>query len=100
MRRLRVLSEHPYLGRPGEIVRGFEGAQAYVDIGICEWVDEEPELAMVPAVIDRAQPPETTTAIVAGGEVEVTSPRPSGKPATRAGRTRRTAVDTSPDVTP
>lgn len=38
MRRLRVLSDHPHLGRPGEIRSGFEGAQAYVDAGLAEWV--------------------------------------------------------------
>jgi hypothetical protein len=71
------------------VVRGFEGAQAYVDAGFCEWVDDEPELAVVPVVVDRAQPPETTTKIVAGGEVEVTSPRPAAARGVRAGATPR-----------
>jgi hypothetical protein len=38
MRRLRVLSEHPHLGKPNDLCDGFEGAQAYVDAGLAEWV--------------------------------------------------------------
>jgi hypothetical protein len=47
MRRLRVLSDHPDLGRPNDLRDGFEGAQAYVDAGLAEWV------------IDRSEPVET-----------------------------------------
>lgn len=55
-RRLRVLSEHPHLGRPNDVVREFEGAQAYVDAGFCEWVDDVPAQ---PVVVDRSVPIET-----------------------------------------
>ena len=56
MRRLRVLSEHPLLGKPNDIRDEFEGAQAYVDNGSAEWVREEPvETAM------RSGAPETTS---------------------------------------
>lgn len=62
MRRLRVLSEHPNLGRPSEIREGFEGAQAYVDAGLAEWVVDRIELVetamMQPAVeTATARPP-------------------------------------------
>lgn len=56
MRRLRVLSGHPHVGQPTDVVDEFEGAQAYVDAGIAEWVvdrDEPVETTM------RAGPPET-----------------------------------------
>jgi hypothetical protein len=56
-RRLRVLSEHPHLGRPNDVVREFEGAQAYVDAGLAEWVDDVPAQ---PIVVDRSVPIETT----------------------------------------
>jgi hypothetical protein len=71
MSRLRVLSGHPHLGRPGEIVREFEGAQAYVDAGFCEWVDPPETTDAVPVVVSRTQVVETTDA--AGGAVETTS---------------------------
>lgn len=67
MRRLRVLSGHPHLGRPNDVVREFEGAQAYVDAGFCEWVGDGD--AATPAgpvvVVDRA-----------GGLVETTDAPP------------------------
>jgi hypothetical protein len=67
MRRLRVLSEHPHIGKPGEVRDGFEGAQAYVDAGLAEWV------------VDRAEPVETA---MREGAPEAAARRP---------RTRRTA---------
>jgi hypothetical protein len=70
MRRLRVLSEHPHLGRPNDVVREIPGAQAYVDAGFCEWADP-PEVADAPVVVSRTQVVETTDA--AGGAVETTS---------------------------
>lgn len=50
MRRLRVLSEHPHLGRPNDLRDEFEDAQAYVDAGLAEWVVDR-----------RAEPIETAT---------------------------------------
>lgn len=38
MRRLRVLSEHPHLGKPNDVREEFDGAQAYIDAGFAEWV--------------------------------------------------------------
>lgn len=58
------------------MVREFEGAQAYVDAGFCEWIDDAPaEISGGPTevVVDRTQTVETTDA--AGGEVETTSTR-------------------------
>lgn len=48
MRRLRVLSGHPHIGRPTDVVDEFDGAQAFVDAGIAEWI------------VDRDEPVETT----------------------------------------
>jgi hypothetical protein len=56
MRRLRVLSDHPHLGRPGDIRSGFEGAQAYVDAGLAEWIVDR---AADVETTDRAGAPET-----------------------------------------
>jgi hypothetical protein len=53
-RRLRVLSSHPHIGRPNDIVREFEGAQAFVDVGFAEWIDDGR-----PTVVDRSVPIET-----------------------------------------
>jgi hypothetical protein len=39
-RRLRVLAGHPVLGQPGDTRLDFEGAQAYVDRGDAEWIEE------------------------------------------------------------
>lgn len=83
MRRLRVLSGHPHLGRPNDVVREFENAQAYVDAGFCEWIDGGD-----PPVVDRAQTLETTDA--GGDGVETTTVRATAKPvASRAGATVR-----------
>jgi len=83
MRRLRVLSGHPHLGRPNDVVREFEGVQAYVDAGFCEWIDGGGT-----PVVDRAQTLETTDA--AGDRVETTTVRTTAKPAaTQAGATAR-----------
>lgn len=88
MRRLRVLAGHPHLGRPNDVVREFEGVQAYVDAGFCEWIDDEPETTTVPVVVDRAQTLETTDA--GGDAVETTTVRATAKPAaTQAGTTVR-----------
>lgn len=97
-RRLRVLAEHPHLGRPNDIiVREVPNAQAYVDIGVAEWIDDEPEIALVPVVVDRALPPETTTTEYAGGEIETTSPRPAAPVrGARGGRRPRTVEEASP----
>ena len=64
MRRLRVLSGHPLLGRPGELRAEFEGAQAYVDAGFAEWL------------VDRSAEVETTSR---AGAPETTTPRPAGQ---------------------
>lgn len=69
MRRLRVLSEHPHLGRPGEERDGFEGAQAYIDAGLAEWI------------VDRVAPVETT---VRPGPVETAVARPTSRRRPRA----------------
>jgi hypothetical protein len=82
MRRLRVLSEHPHLGRPNDIVREVPHAQAYVDAGLCEWYGPE-EHAPGPSelvMVDRSQTIETTD----GAAVETTSSRVS--PETTASR--------------
>lgn len=60
MRRLRVLSEHPHVGRPGEIRDEFEGAQAYIDIGVAEWVVEARSAPVETA--EAAGPAETAAA--------------------------------------
>jgi hypothetical protein len=73
VRRLRVLSEHPNLGRPNDEREEFEGAQAYIDIGLAEWVSDA-----------RAVPIETTEQLAAP---EVTSERPPVRRRTRGGRT-------------
>lgn len=57
MRRLRVLYGHPALGRPGDVIDGFEGAQAYVDIDVAEWVGERRTDAA--EVVDRGDAVET-----------------------------------------
>lgn len=71
MRRLRVLSEHPHLGRPNDLLEEFDGAQAYIDAGLAEWAVEE-----------RSAPVETTDA---AGAAETAMARPSAR------RTRREA---------
>jgi putative intracellular protease/amidase len=70
-RRLRVLSGHPHIGRPNDIVREFENAQAYVDAGFAEWIDDGR-----PTVVDRSVPIETPDS---APEIEatVTRVRPS-----------------------
>lgn len=77
MRRLRVLSEHPHVGRPNDLLEEFEGAQAYVDIGVAEWVEEA-----------RSAPVETTEA---AGPAETALARPpvrrSASPSRGARRT-------------
>jgi hypothetical protein len=75
MRRLRVLSEHPHLGKSGDVRDGFEGAQAYIDAGLAEWVVE-----------DRAELVETT-ALTGPPETAVTRPpvrRQRSRPAPQA----------------
>ena len=95
MRRLRVLSQHPHLGRPNDVVREIPGAQAYVDAGFCEWVDERDMVAAAESpqpvvVVDRA-----------GGLVETTDRDPAREitttvpvaPRTRVSRSRKVAPD-------
>lgn len=62
MRRLRVLSEHPHLGRPNDLVDEFEGAQAYIDIGVAEWVGEQPARFAPVEATEAAGPAETAVA--------------------------------------
>lgn len=82
-RRLRVLSEHPHVGRPNDVVREFPNAQAYVDIGVCEWIDPpaEPVIEQTAdepvVVVDRSHTIETTDR----GAVETTSARASANTA-------------------
>lgn len=38
VRRLRVLAEHPGLGRAGDILTDVVDGQSYVDAGLAEWV--------------------------------------------------------------
>lgn len=78
MRRLRVLSEHPHLGKPGDDRDGFEGAQAYVDAGLAEWIGP-----------DRSVEVETTGA---GGAPETAVTRPSPR---RGGPGRSRRADTT-----
>lgn len=57
MRRLRVLSEHPHLGKSGDVRSEFPGAQAYIDAGIAEWVVDRvdpQEVAMGPGAPETA----------------------------------------------
>lgn len=56
MRRLRVLSGHPFLGRPDDVRSEFEGAQAYVDAGFAEWIVDR---AVAIETTDRSGAPET-----------------------------------------
>lgn len=74
MRRLRVLSEHPFLGRPNDLVDEFEGAQAYVDIGVAEWAE-----------VVRSVPVETTAL---AAPVETAAVRPSARSEMKPRRTR------------
>lgn len=67
MRRLRVLSGHPHLGKPNDVIAEVEHAQAYVDAGFAEWVDPTP-------LVDRSAIPETTSVV---GAPEVATPRPA-----------------------
>jgi putative intracellular protease/amidase len=69
-RRLRVLVGHPHLGQPNDVVREFENAQAYVDAGFAEWVDDGR-----PTVVDRSVPIETPDSAPAI-EATVTRARP------------------------
>lgn len=55
MRRLRVLSEHPHLGRPNDLCEEFEGAQAYIDAGLAEWVVDPRAEPMETAMADPAK---------------------------------------------
>lgn len=71
MRRLRVLSEHPHLGRPNDLVEEFEGAQAYVDAGLAEWA------------VTRSVPVETTAGT---GAPETAVVRPSARRVRGSGR--------------
>lgn len=64
-RRLRVLAEHPRLGKPNDVRDEFEDAQAYVDNGYAEWITPE-----------RTTPVEAT---VAEGAPETTVARPSAR---------------------
>lgn len=64
MRCLRVLSEHPHLGRPNDLREEFEGAQAYIDAGLAEWVVDR-----------RAEPVETTMAASPPETATRTTPR-------------------------
>lgn len=68
MARLRVLSEHPHLGRPNDLVDEFDGAQAYIDIGVAEWVGGD--------TAARSAPVETTEA---AGAAETAVARPSAR---------------------
>ncbi len=45
VRRLRVLSQHPQLGDSGHVVEEFDGAQAFVDAGLAEWIADPVETA-------------------------------------------------------
>lgn len=67
MRRLRVLSEHPHLGKPNDERDAFEGAQAYVDAGLAEWI--------APARSERVE----TTEAVLPIETAVTRSTPRGR---------------------
>lgn len=58
--RLRILSEHPHLGKPNDIVDAFDGAQAYVDAGLAEWVTPPVTRSASVETTDQAPPPETT----------------------------------------
>lgn len=69
MRRLRVLSEHPHLGRPNDLLEEFEGAQAYIDAGLAEWVQTRSTQV---ETTEQAGPPETAVAR--------SSPRRSSRP--------------------
>lgn len=66
MRRLRVLAGHPHLGLPSDVREDFEGAQAFVDAGYAEWIDE-------PVSVTHEVPVETTDAAPA---VEAAVSRP------------------------
>lgn len=65
MRCLRTLVYHYRLGPPGSEHEEFEGAQAYVDGGWAEWVDE-----------GRSAPVETTAK---AGAPEAAVARPSAR---------------------
>jgi putative intracellular protease/amidase len=71
-RRLRVLSSHPRIGRPNDIVREFEGAQAFVDVGFAEWIDDGK-----PTVVDRSVPVETPDSAPEIEATVVTRARPA-----------------------
>lgn len=58
-RRLRVLADHPHLGRPNDVRTEFEGAQAYVDAGYAEWIGER---SAVVETAERPGPPEDAAA--------------------------------------
>lgn len=93
MRRLRVLSAYPNVGKPNDIVREFPDAQSYVNIGVCEWIDppeEDEDTSLPPVVVHRTEPPEVTTFLAEPGEIETTTPRPAG---VRGARGRRKAVE-------
>jgi hypothetical protein len=62
MRRLRVLSGHPLLGKPNDEVPEFQGAQAYVEAGLAEWI------------VDRVVPVETGMRL---GAAETTAANPA-----------------------
>jgi hypothetical protein len=79
VRRLRVLSGHPQLGQPGAERAEFEGAQAFVDAGLAEWIAR-------PADTERATPVETTTR---AGAPEKTTPRDSPRRGPAGRETRR-----------
>lgn len=56
MRRLRVLVYHRTLGPVGHEREEFEGAQAYVDNGWAEWVEEAAESGAPEAATARSSP--------------------------------------------
>lgn len=78
MARLRVLSEHPHLGRPNDLVDEFDGAQAYIDAGYAEWADGARFAAGV----------ETTEA---AGPAETAVARPSARRAASTKAARRSS---------
>ena len=84
MRRLRVLAEHPRLGRPNDVLPEFEGAQAYIDVGVAEWLDESTPVE----VVERAVPVETTV-LDEPMETAVTRPSARHRSRNRAEQVRR-----------
>jgi hypothetical protein len=77
VRRLRVLAEHPAIGKPNDVLADFPGAQAYIDAGLAEWIPSTGGARVDPHPGDLVVETIETTSDVT--PAELATRRPSGR---------------------